>query len=207
MNQHNNSKKLNHFASSYKIMNMKKIKYILLFGFLSFFILPGTGIGQEGEQNETSKKSKQADAIAQYFQNYMNDTSFTSVYISPKMFSMIGKLKVDDMDPEVRDMMESLKGLRVLTTSQNAAARYREALNKFNTSEYESLMTVQSASENVNFFIKNDGNLVSELLLLVGGDEFVMLSLIGDIDLDKISKLASEMDVKGSEHLEKVKKK
>jgi len=170
-------------------MNMKILKYLILTSLFPIFC------------------QGQADAISQYFQNYMEDTSFTSVYISPKMFSLIGNLKVDDMDPEVQEMMQSLKGLRVLTTSNNSEARYAEALRKFNTSSYESLMTVKNSGENVNFFIKNDGNTISELLLLVGGEEFVMLSLIGNIDLDKISKLADEMDIKGSEHLEKVKSK
>jgi hypothetical protein len=38
-------------------------------------------------------------------------------------------------------------------------------------------------------------------------DEFVMLSLMGKIDLAKISGLAETLDVEGIEHLDKLKKK
>ena len=47
--------------------------------------------------------------------------------------------------------------------------------------------------------------MINELLLLVGGkDEFVMVSFIGNIDLNKISKLAKVLDVEGAEHLDKL---
>jgi len=41
--------------------------------------------------------------------------------------------------------------------------------------------------------------------LLVGGtEEFVMVSFVGKIDLDKISRLAKKLDVDGVEHLDKL---
>ena len=149
----------------------------------------------------------QVDAIDRYFRHYVEDTSFTSVYVSPKMFSLIGNLEVDENDEELSEMIKGLKGLRILTTEKNARSLYKEAIAKFNTSEYESLMTVKGDGEDVNFWIKSDGNTISELLLLVGGDEFVMLSLVGNINLDKISEFAESMDIEGSEHLEKLKEK
>lgn len=146
----------------------------------------------------------QNDAITKYFDKYVEDEQFTVVYISPKMFQMIAKLDMDEVDQDTKDVIKGLKGLRILTTEHNGRKYYDEAIAKFNTSEYELLMTVRDKSEDVRFFVKDSGDIVNELLLLVGGDEFVMLSFVGEIDLNKISKLANSIDVKGVKHLEKV---
>lgn len=154
----------------------------------------------------------QDDAISRFFSNYMEDDDFTSVYISPKMFQMISKLDLDNIDdPDAQatiDMIKDIKGLRILTSQKNPMDLYKEAMQKFRTSEYETLMSVKDGGENVRFWIKETDNYISELLLLVGGkDEFVLLSFVGKIDLNKISKLANSIDVKGAEYLDKVKAK
>lgn len=151
----------------------------------------------------------QSDAISKYFDQYIDDERFTVVYISPKMFEILGKLNIEEMEDEeaqvVMDVVKELKGLRVLTTEASPMKFYKEAKSKINTKEYEILLTVRDEEENVEFLIKDEGNSINELLLLVGSDdEFVMVSFTGKINLGKISKLAKKLDVKGVEHLDKL---
>ena len=152
----------------------------------------------------------QADAIDKYFSKYVENDDFTSVFISPKMFELISRIDLSevDTDPEAKLVMEvvsDLKGLRVLTTEINPNERYKEAMSLINPSEYETLMTVKDGNEHVRFWVKDSGDIINELLLVVGGDdEFVLLSFVGNIDLAKISKLANQIDVKGAEHLQKI---
>ena len=154
----------------------------------------------------------QVDAISKYFDQYVEDDRFTMVYISPKMFELITKLDLDEMKDEeaamVLDIVSDLKGLRVLTTEFTPIEFYKEAVNKINMDEYELLLSVRDKGDNVRFVIKDDGNIINELLLLVGGsDEFVMVSFVGKIDLNKISELSKVIDIDGAEHLEKIGKK
>lgn len=156
-----------------------------------------------------SPLTAQTDAISRYFEQYIDDERFTVVYISPKMFEVLGKLDLNEMKDEeaqlIMDVVKDLEGLRVLTTEVSPEKFYEEAKSKIKTSEYEILLTVRDEGENVQFLIKDEGDTIKELLLLVGGeDEFVMLSFVGDIDLDKISKLARKLDVKGVQHLDKL---
>lgn len=156
--------------------------------------------------------SAQSDAISSYFAQYVDDDRFTVVYVSPKMFDMIAKLDLADLagkgDKEAQvalEMIKDITGLRILTTEITPNAFYKEAMKKLNTGGMESLMTVRTkGGENVNFYVREAGNLIKELLLVVGGDEFVALSIEGNIDLKKISKLAKALDVKGAEHLEEL---
>lgn len=160
----------------------------------------------------SSSSFGQTDAIDSYFSKYKDDERFTMVYVAPKMFGMLAKVGAaaeEDIDQEIIDMVSNLKGLKILTTDENADEIYNEAIAKIDTGSYEELMTVRSDGDNVKFLVKdsNGGNIVQELLLLVGGDEFVMMSFIGDIDLRLVGRLAKTIDMKGANHLEKLDKK
>lgn len=149
----------------------------------------------------------QADAIEKYFQKYMDDQDFTMVYVSPKMFQMLSKVTSDEIESEVKDIIDDLKGLRILTTEKNPSMFYKEAKSMINTKEYEILMTVRDGEDNVEFLVKDEGDIINELLLLVGGDDFVLMSFVGNIDLDKIAKLSNSIDIDGIEHLDNLKDK
>ncbi len=148
--------------------------------------------------------SSQADAIEKYFSKYYDDESFTTVYVSPKMFQMVTKVISENENEEIKELIEGIKGLRILRSETNAPALYEEAINTINTKEYEVLMTVRDKENNVQFLTKESNDIISELLLLVGGDEFVMLSFVGNINLNSIAKLAKSLDIDGAEHLEKL---
>lgn len=171
------------------------MKYLLTFMIATFSFI---GISQAQE-----------DAITKYFNKYVDDENFTVVYLSPKLFELLGKLKIEDLDDKeaeaVLEVVNDLKSLRVLTTEVNGKNYYDEAVKLINTKEYETLMTVRDDNENVNFLVKENDSIINELLLLVGGEEeFVMVSFVGEIDLNKISQLAQKLDVDGVEHLDKL---
>lgn len=155
--------------------------------------------------------SAQNDAINRFFSQYMDDERFTVVFVSPKMFNIVSKISTDDEDWEnFREVIGGLKGLRVLTADSIADGMklYKEALDKVPATEYEELVTVRDGKENVRIWVKDSGNIINELLLLVGSpDQFVLLSLAGKIDLDKISSLSKGLDIDGVKHLEKAKTK
>ena len=147
----------------------------------------------------------QEDAITKYFNKYMDDEKFSVVYISPKMFSMVSKIEIE---PELQEVIKSMKGLRILHTEQNALQYYNDALKTINTSEYELLLTARGEGENVRFMVKDNGDIVEELLMIVGGNEnFALLSFIGNIDLKKIGKLAKALDIDNMQYLENLDKK
>lgn len=150
------------------------------------------------------------DAVTKYFDQYKDDTRFTMVEVSPKLFSMVANIASEEIkDKDVLDMISQMKGLKILQTDHNPMQFYEEAITKINTSSYEEFLTVRDEGQNIKFLVKDEqgGNLVNELLLLVGGeDEFVMLSFVGKIYLDKIGKMAKGLDIDGLEHLDKLDK-
>jgi hypothetical protein len=143
------------------------------------------------------------DAISKYFSKYVDDERFTVVYISGKMFDMINKMELDLEDDEAEAILavcKDLKGLRILTCEENGQQFYQEALQIINKNEYETLMTVREGKkENVQFLVRQNGDKLNELLLLVGGEdeEFVLLSFVGNIDLNEVGKLSKAFEKEG----------
>ncbi len=165
---------------------------------LSFFVILTT----------TLSSFAQEDAITKYFNKYIDDTRFSAVYISPKMFNMVSKIEIKDMEPDVQEVLRSIKGLRVLHTEVNTLQFYQEALKTINTKEYEVLLTARDNGENVQFLVKSSGDMVQELLMIVGGDKnFAMLSFLGNIDLKKVGKLAKVLNIDNLQYLNKIEEK
>ena len=150
----------------------------------------------------------QDNALTRFFDQYMEDERFTVVRVSPKMFQMIAKINTDDPDWEkFRDVIGNLSGLYVLHADSGVDGRvlYQDAFKRLPVKEYEELLTVRDGEQNVRFMIKESNNVINELLLLVGEPGvFTALSIVGRIDLDKISSLSKAIPVDGLQHLEKM---
>ena len=151
----------------------------------------------------------QGDAISKFFSKYQNDETFSQVTISSKMFSMLMNMEVDDPeDQEVINAVSKLKGLRILAKedTRDGRALYKEALSLVPTKEYEELMSVRDDDKDMKFFVKETSpGKIGELVMVAGGaDEFMVLSIFGEIDLKQIGKIGSRMDIDGLDDLQKL---
>jgi CII-binding regulator of phage lambda lysogenization HflD len=144
------------------------------------------------------------DAISKFFSKYQNDESFSQVNISSRMFGLFTEMEAETQeDKEVLDAISKLKGLKILAkdNARNARELYKEAFSVI-PKDYEELMTVRDKDKDMKFLIKESGGKISELLMVLGGnEEFMVLSLFGEIDLKQVSRIGKRMDVKGLENL------
>ncbi|WP_340074455.1 DUF4252 domain-containing protein [Leptobacterium sp. I13] len=153
------------------------------------------------------------------FDKFEDSDNVTTVVINQNMFKLFSRIESDD--PEAKEFMEmvkSLKDLKVFITENKAvAADMQQTVDKYlKGSSLQELMRVKDKEANVKFYIKEgkDEDHVSELLMFVSGMkeveangrkiETVLLTLTGDIDLNKISTLTKKMNLPSD--LEKVDK-
>jgi hypothetical protein len=145
------------------------------------------------------------DAISKFFSKYQDDQSFTQVNVSSKMFSLFTNMEADDPgDKEVIEAISKLKGLRILhkENTSDAHALYKEAYALIPIKEFEELMSIRDKDNDIKFYIKESGGKISELVMIMGGlDDFMVMSLFGEIDLKQVSRIGKKMDVKGLENL------
>jgi len=154
----------------------------------------------------------------------MDDVS--SVIINKRAFKLLGQIDVDSDDKDAQEyinLVESLNSLRVFATENAAIAtemKAKVASYLKSSNQLSELMRVKDKDGNVKIYIKEgrDENHVTELFMFVDGiskhmgdedrkPEAVIVSITGDIDLNKISELTNKMNIKGGEHLKKVKEK
>ncbi|MEP2025811.1 MAG: DUF4252 domain-containing protein [Reichenbachiella sp.] len=148
----------------------------------------------------------QDNAISKYFTSFSADTSFTKVTVTSKMFSLFTEIEgEDEAEKEVLEALSKLKGIKALINEdpKDSKALYANAIKSIDKDKsYEVLMSVEGSDENIKFMVRDQGSVINELLMIVSGDdEFLIMSLFGEIDLKQIAKLSRVMKMKGMDHL------
>jgi hypothetical protein len=153
----------------------------------------------------------QNDAIAKFFTKYQNDESFSQVTISGKMFSMMSNIEGDGEDEKAMiNSISKIKGLKILSKSEarNSRELYKEAISMIPSKDFEELMSIRDKDKDMKFFTKESGGKISELVMVMGGnEEFMVMTIFGEINLKEISKIGKSVKIDGLENLEKVKEK
>jgi len=154
----------------------------------------------------------QKNAVSKHFSQYQRDTSFTKVSVTNKMFSLFTEIETEEEDEqEILKAMAKLKGVKALFTDDAKNAdllkRYYDAVATVeNEGDFEELMTIEDRRENISFLIReNADGVILELLMIMGGsDNFMVMSIYGEIDLASIGKISKALKIKGMEQFEKV---
>ena len=150
----------------------------------------------------------QDDAISKFFNKYLDDDKFTSIYVSGRMFEMFSEV-AEDQEQEMQNMAKELKGLRILSSDKiNGKKMYNEAITSLSDKGYEELMKISEGSqEELKFMVKETDGRIDELLMLIGKEQnFFFMSIVGNINLRKLSKLASQMNIQGMDQLQQLDK-
>ncbi len=152
----------------------------------------------------------QRSSIEEIFNKYSGQDGYTSVLITEYMFNLFAKIANESEDKEFKEITSQLKSIRILTADEPVGTKqnrsfYEEVLAALPKSLYKDLMIVKDGDEEIKFLIREEGQKISEFVMVIGGgEEAVLISLHGDIDLETISKLSNSMNIQGLEHLEKV---
>ena len=164
-----------------------------------------------------------SNAQTSVFDQFDGNDDVTTISVSKKMFELMAKFGGGSEEAEEYiDMIGNLDGLKVFTTeNKSIASDMQSKVNKYlKSSNLSELLRVNDKDANVVIYIKEgrDEDHVKELLMFVNGiekhagkiegrsAEAVIVSLTGDIDLNKIAELTESMNISGSEHLKKAKK-
>lgn len=148
------------------------------------------------------------DAIDKYFNQYTDNSDFTSIVVSSKMFELFANIQTESADnTDFKEAIKGLKGIRILSYDRNdfpdaMVIDYKNALKKVGP-EYEVLMSIDDKDEKVRFYILENNEEIKELFMIVGGKgNLFLMSLVGDIDLARMSRLSKKMNIGGMNYLE-----
>jgi len=138
--------------------------------------------------------------IDKLFNKYANKEGFTTVNISGKLLSFASKF--DDSKSDEASMLEKISGIRILSVENKELNKglnfYKEleADGFFKNNSYEVLMEVTDKDEVVRFYGRSgEKGKLSELLLVIGGNDNTLISIRGVINPDDIAKLTGSLDL------------
>ncbi len=144
--------------------------------------------------------SAQKSPVDRLFDKYANLDGFTTINISGKLMSLAAKM--DKSDPEAHKVFSSISGIRILSVEDSMKSGkpdFFDELDKagfFKSNTYETLMEITEKDEVVRFFSKDAGNgKISELLLVIGGDNSTLISIRGLIDPENIGKITESIKI------------
>jgi hypothetical protein len=151
----------------------------------------------------------QNSAVDQLFAKYADKDGFTTVSISKAMFSLFAS--ENESKDEFNQAVKGLESIRILapdSTMKNRKLNFFNEISKsLPISQYEELMSVKEKDQVFKMLIRKKGSVITEFLMIGGGNENVLICITGNINLKSISKLSKAMDIEGMENIDKVDKK
>lgn len=149
----------------------------------------------------------QNSSIDKVFKKYGERDGFTVITISKGLLKLAADM--DDEDAEAQEFLNRINSIKILASEERTDVNlYDEVLSSLDKSKYEELMTVDSADENVLMLVRKDGNIIEELIILVGGDdENAIVYIGGRLTTKDMAKLSKSINIEGAglEHLKDVK--
>ncbi len=152
----------------------------------------------------------QTNPVDEMFNKYSEKEGFTVVTISGKMFSMFANLDTENKDTD--NLIRRLKSIRILSVEDSSLNQslnfYTELSKKIDLSVYEELMVIKEGHDITKFLIRQNGNMISELLVISGGPGGnSLISIKGDLNLKNISDLSKNSGIQELKNLDKINKK
>lgn len=133
--------------------------------------------------------SLSAMAQDKLFESFAEKDNVTSVVISKKMFQMMPAL--GDIGLNIVNMAGKVESLNILTTEDAAQAQaMKKAFAGLTNDKHEELMRVKEKDTNATFYILQQGERISELIMLAQTEsEFTVIRLKGDFTLRDIQEI------------------
>ncbi|WP_304343970.1 DUF4252 domain-containing protein [Chryseobacterium koreense] len=174
---------------------MQKILIIFAFFFSHFFNV-----------------NAQKDKLDLLFDKYQESEGVTSIKIAKPMFSMLGKLNIDDAElSQIKPLLNKINGLKILIVEKpDPKIAEKDGTMKLNLFQnlqndisasiknlkYEELITVNSKANKIKFLSSDvtNGNLENLLLSINSEGNTVLMMLDGKISMEDVNKLINEAE-------------
>jgi len=132
--------------------------------------------------------------------NSMFGEPTVQISIGASLLSLVGSLSAEE-DPEAAELFRKLNGVRVNvfeteSMADGAVDLVRDISTKLSSSGWESVVSVNSADEQVRVFMKlNDGTVDGITVMAVEETEAVFVNVIGNINPAELERVMKNFDV------------
>lgn len=128
-------------------------------------------------------------AVNKAFSKYSGKDGITSITVPG--FAVRAATMFADLDPKEKEILSKVELVKVLAVENEAQynkLNFHKEFASLVTADYEPLLSVKDGKDNVDVMAKmiNEKE-ISDLLVIVGGNDNVIIYLKGEFDLDEIA--------------------
>ena len=148
------------------------------------------------------------------FDKFEDQEGVTAVIVNKKMFALLSKMEVKNKeDQQYINLIKKLESLKVFVTeSDKKSDEMKAASDKYiKSASLEELMRITEKGKAVKIYVRSGAtdSQIKELVMFVEGsgkEKTVLMSLLGDFDLNELSVLTDKMNLPGGDDLKKASK-
>ncbi|MEN8158254.1 MAG: DUF4252 domain-containing protein [Bacteroidota bacterium] len=139
----------------------------------------------------------QNSAVDKLFNKYKGEDGVTVVRLSPELFQVMNAMDIEEFDNS-EIPFDKVASIKILTIEDEEAFKgvnfYDEIRDELDVENYAEVMTINDGSETVRMWMKADKTEVTEFLLIVGGDDNVLIYITGNFNMKDLEELAESFD-------------
>lgn len=147
--------------------------------------------------------SGQSKYITQFYNNYKAQEEVTNLNLRGFVLSLASTFADDE---DARKILRKVSHLRLLMMEDEnlvSPQEYTSLIRGIKSDRFEELMMLREEKQRIEFFLREDGETITDVLMLLHGDgEFLMLSLEGTFKFSDLNDL--KIDIDGGEHFSKI---
>ncbi|KPL26162.1 MAG: hypothetical protein AMS23_02880 [Bacteroides sp. SM1_62] len=132
----------------------------------------------------------QQTPIDKLFKKYYGKEGFTTVLVTQDAFEVISHMEKEKGDLE--GTLEKVQRVRVIAQEDEAdveGINFMDELKGVEFADYKELVVVKEADQEVLILAKEEDGKIRELLVIVGGEDNVLVSVEGNFTMDDLEAL------------------
>ena len=140
----------------------------------------------------------QHESIEKFYNKYIEDEKVTDINLNGWVLSLASLIADEKTGEEVLNKITQLRIMIAEEKNIVSNGDLKKLMKDVRKNSFEDLITVRDGNDRINFMIREEGNTITNVLVIVNGDdEFILLSLEGALNLEDLKKL--QFDVEGGD--------
>lgn len=133
-------------------------------------------------------------SIDRLFEKYQGVDGFVTVTVSGNFLKMLGEFDDDD---EILKHSDKFTVIRILAQEDDEMVVdnfYDMVIDEVNKGGYEEMVRVNSSDSDVKIMLKAEGDIFTEFLLIVGGDDNAIIQIKGKLTHKMIKEISESIE-------------
>lgn len=141
----------------------------------------------------------QSKYITQFYNQYKSYESVSSFKLGGFVLTLAGTFADDENARKVLRKVSHLRLMVVEEANLVTPEDYTTLVRGLQSDRFEELLQIRDEGERIDFFLREDGDRITDVLMLLRGkDEFLLLSLEGAFKFSDLNDL--HIDIEGGEY-------